>query len=109
MRAESDQPAAGSSPAASAGGAVAVLAAAAAFGSTGTAAHFAPAGASSASIGAARIAVGGVLLLALAVRTADGRRAARALLSAGVRRLARSHWPRPRWLVISCASSPRSG
>jgi DME family drug/metabolite transporter len=85
MRAESDQPAAGSSPAASAGGAVAVLAAAAAFGSTGTAAHFAPAGASSASIGAARIAVGGVLLLALAVRTADGRRAARALLTAGIR------------------------
>jgi drug/metabolite transporter, DME family len=66
-------------------GAAAVLVAAAAWGSTGTAAHFAPAGASSASIGAARIAVGGLLLLGLAVRTAASRGAARALLAAGAR------------------------
>ncbi len=46
-----------------ASGAVAILLGAAAWGSTGTAAHFAPAGASAASIGAARIAVGGVLLV----------------------------------------------
>jgi drug/metabolite transporter, DME family len=63
------------------GGAVAVLAGAAAWGSTGTAAHFAPAGASSVSIGAARIALGGLLLLVIAVWTSAGRHAVRALLS----------------------------
>jgi drug/metabolite transporter, DME family len=62
-------------------GTVAVLAGAAAWGSTGTAAHFAPAGASAASIGAARIALGGALLLVNAVRTAAGRREVAALLS----------------------------
>jgi DME family drug/metabolite transporter len=41
---------------------------AAAWGSTGTAAHFAPATASSTSIGAARIVLGGAVLLALALR-----------------------------------------
>jgi pimeloyl-ACP methyl ester carboxylesterase len=56
-------------------GPVAILAGAAAWGSTGTAAHFAPAGASSASIGAARIALGGALLFGLTMRTAAGRRA----------------------------------
>jgi drug/metabolite transporter, DME family len=63
----------------------AVLAAAAMWGSTGTAAHFAPAGATSASIGAARIALGGVLLLATGVRTASGRREVARLLAAGDR------------------------
>jgi drug/metabolite transporter, DME family len=58
-----------------------VLAAAAAWGSTGTAAHFAPAGASPASVGAARIAVGGALLLIIAVSTADLRRATGRLLA----------------------------
>jgi drug/metabolite transporter, DME family len=62
-----------------------VLAGAAAWGSTGTAAHFAPAGASSASVGAARIALGGLLLLAIAVRTAADRRAVRSLLSGSPR------------------------
>jgi DME family drug/metabolite transporter len=70
-------------PAGRAGGAVAVLLGAAAWGSTGTAAHFAPAGASSASIGAARIALGGLLLLTVAVCTAARRRALRRLLRAG--------------------------
>jgi DME family drug/metabolite transporter len=51
-----------------ASGAVAILLGAAAWGSTGTAAHFAPPGASSASIGAARIVLGGAVLLALATR-----------------------------------------
>jgi drug/metabolite transporter, DME family len=58
-----------------------VLAAAAAWGSTGTAAHFAPAGASPASVGAARMAVGGALLLVIAVSTADLRRATGRLLA----------------------------
>jgi drug/metabolite transporter, DME family len=66
-----------------AGSAVAILLGAAAWGSTGTAAHFAPGGASTASIGAARIAVGGGLLLLIALATAQRRRAVRALLSAG--------------------------
>lgn len=48
------------------GGAIAILLGAAAWGSTGTAAHFAPAGASAVSIGAARIVLGGAVLLALA-------------------------------------------
>jgi DME family drug/metabolite transporter len=58
-----------------------VLAAAAAWGSTGTAAHFAAAGATSASIGAARIALGGGLLLILALRTTASRQAVRSLLA----------------------------
>ncbi len=58
-----------------------MLAAAAAWGSTGTAAHFAPGGASPASVGAARIAVGGALLLIIAVSTADLRRATGLLLA----------------------------
>jgi drug/metabolite transporter, DME family len=66
-----------------AGSAVAVLLGAAAWGSTGTAAHFAPAGASTASIGAARIAVGGGLLLAISLATGQRRHTVRALLSAG--------------------------
>jgi drug/metabolite transporter, DME family len=70
-------------PLRSAGGALAILAGAAAWGSTGTAAHFAPARAGSVSIGAARIVLGGALLLALAVATADGRRAVGRLLGAG--------------------------
>jgi drug/metabolite transporter, DME family len=66
-----------------AGGAIAVLLGAAAWGSTGTAAHFAPAAASSASIGAARIALGGLLLFAFSVRTSAHRRAVRQLLAVG--------------------------
>lgn len=50
-----------------AAGAAAVLAAAALWGSTGTVAHFVPAGASPVSVGAARIVVGGALLLAIAL------------------------------------------
>jgi len=69
-----------------AGGAIAVLAGAAAWGSTGTAAHFAPRGASSVSVGSARIALGGLVLLAIAVWTAEGRRAVARLL-AGSRRV----------------------
>jgi drug/metabolite transporter, DME family len=65
-----------------AGGAGAVLLGAAAWGSTGTAAHFAPAGASSASIGAARIVLGGAVLLGLALRGRH-RDGLRALLAAG--------------------------
>jgi drug/metabolite transporter, DME family len=60
-----------------------VLLGAAAWGSTGTAAHFAPAGASSASIGAARIGLGGLVLLGLAVSTAARRDAVRSLLAGG--------------------------
>jgi drug/metabolite transporter, DME family len=66
-----------------AGGAVAILAGAAAWGSTGTAAHFAPAAASSSSIGAARIAVGGLLLIAIGSCTAERRRAVRRVLAVG--------------------------
>lgn len=66
---------------ASAGGAVAVLLGAAAWGSTGTAAHFVPAGASPASIGAARIVLGGAVLLAMAL--GGQRPQLRALLAAG--------------------------
>jgi len=66
-----------------------VVAAAAAWGSTGTAAHFAPADATAVSIGAARIALGGALLLIVAVRTAASRQAVRSLLAQrGSRRLA---------------------
>jgi DME family drug/metabolite transporter len=65
-----------------AGGALAILLGAAAWGSTGTAAHFAPAGASSVSIGAARITLGGALLCALALSSAGRRRAVHGLLAA---------------------------
>jgi drug/metabolite transporter, DME family len=58
-----------------------VLAGAAAWGSTGTAAHFAPGGASSVSIGSARIVLGGLVLLAIAMWTAQGRRAVAALVT----------------------------
>ncbi len=50
-------------------GAAAILAAAALWGSTGTVARFAPAGATPASIGAARIVLGGGLLVLVALRT----------------------------------------
>ena len=59
----------------------AVVLGAAAWGSTGTAAHFCPASASSISIGAARIAFGGLLLLLLAVARTDSRRAVGKLLA----------------------------
>jgi drug/metabolite transporter, DME family len=62
-----------------------VLAAAAAWGSTGTAAHFAPASAASASVGAARITIGGALLLITAVGTADRGRAMMGLMAGGDR------------------------
>jgi drug/metabolite transporter, DME family len=52
---------------AAAGGAAAILLGAAAWGSTGTAAHFAPAGASPVSVGSARIVLGGSILLVMAV------------------------------------------
>ena len=60
---------------------MAVLLGAAAWGSTGTVAHFAPAGASPASVGAARIALGGLLLLAIALGTRASRSAVRGLLA----------------------------
>jgi drug/metabolite transporter, DME family len=60
---------------------VAVLAGAAAWGSTGTAAHFAPPGATAASVGAARIALGGLLLLVIALRTPQSMRAVGTLLT----------------------------
>jgi drug/metabolite transporter, DME family len=56
-----------------AGGALAVLAGASLWGSTGTAAHFAPAGASSVSVGAARIVLGGSILLLIALRSRQSR------------------------------------
>jgi DME family drug/metabolite transporter len=61
-----------------AGGAGAILAAAAFGGSTGTAAHFAPHGASAVSVGAARIVAGGLILvlIALASRAPDANGAA---------------------------------
>jgi DME family drug/metabolite transporter len=65
-------------------GTVGVLLGAAAWGTTGTAAHFAPADASPASVGAARIALGGLLLLAVALATAGSRRAVAGLLSGGL-------------------------
>ncbi len=66
-----------------AGGALAVLAGAALWGSTGTAAHFAPAGASPVSVGAARIALGGLALAVIALSRPDSRRDFRALLRRG--------------------------
>lgn len=65
-----------------AGGAGVILVGAAAWGSTGTAAHFAPPGASSASIGAARIAIGGTVLLVIALSTSSRRHAVAALITA---------------------------
>ena len=62
-------------------GAMAVLLGAVAWGSTGTAAHFAPPGATAASIGAARIAVGGLGLLLVAVSTAASRQAVGRMLA----------------------------
>jgi drug/metabolite transporter, DME family len=64
-------------------GAAAILAGAAAWGSTGTAAHYAPAGASSASIGAARIALGGVLLFGIAVGSRGSRQTVTRLVRGG--------------------------
>jgi drug/metabolite transporter, DME family len=69
-------------PAVRAGGAIAILLAAAAWGSTGTAAHFAPGGTSPVSVGAARILIGGSLLFALAVSDRGQRGELRGLLSA---------------------------
>lgn len=62
-------------------GAVAVLLGATAWGSTGTAAHFAPPGATATSVGAARIAIGGVGLLIVAVSTSANRQAVTRLLA----------------------------
>jgi drug/metabolite transporter, DME family len=60
---------------------------AAAWGSTGTVAHFAPASASPVAIGAARIVLGGGLLLLLAIRNRAGRKEVAGLLrgSAAIR------------------------
>lgn len=58
-----------------------MLAGATAWGSTGTAAHFAPGAASPVSIGAARIVLGGLVLLAIAMRTRRGRRAVAGLVA----------------------------
>jgi DME family drug/metabolite transporter len=75
-----------------AGGAAAILAAAALWGSTGTVAHFAPAGAGPVSVGAARIVVGGALLLAIALcskpssGTGRGREIRRLLAASGAGR-----------------------
>ena len=65
-------------------GAVAVLLGASAWGSTGTAAHFAPSGATATSIGAARIAVGGAGLLIVAMGTAANRQTVARLLAGRV-------------------------
>jgi DME family drug/metabolite transporter len=65
---------------ASAGGAAAILLGAAAWGSTGTAAHFAPAGASSVSVGSARIVLGGAVLLVMAAGQRRSRGELRAML-----------------------------
>lgn len=64
---------AGQQVAGRAGGTLAVLLGAGLWGSTGTAAHFAPAGASAVSIGAARIVLGGAILLLIALRSAQSR------------------------------------
>jgi DME family drug/metabolite transporter len=77
------RPAGKTGGAGAASGSAAVLLGAAAWGSTGTAAHFAPPGASSPSIGAARIGVGGLLLFAFAISTASRRRSVGRLLAGG--------------------------
>jgi drug/metabolite transporter, DME family len=60
-----------------------VLAGATLWGSTGTAAHFAPAAATSVSIGAARIVLGGLLLAVVALSGSESRRDLSSLLRAG--------------------------
>jgi drug/metabolite transporter, DME family len=80
-----DDPQPHASTAGRASGAAAVLLGAAAWGSTGTAAHFAPGGTTTASIGAARIALGGLLLVVFAVSTQSRRHAVRHLLAGGGR------------------------
>ena len=82
MRPESGQAGGRRGPAVRAGGAIAILAAAAAWGSTGTAAHFAPGGASPVSVGAARILIGGSLLFGLAVSHRGQRAELRGLVRA---------------------------
>ena len=72
-----------------------MLLGAAAWGSTGTAAHFAPGGASSASVGAARIVLGGAVLLGLALRPRH-RSGLRALLGGGAAARA--------WLVLAAVA-----
>src|SRR5215469_8112075 len=62
-------------------GAIAILLGAAAWGSTGTAAHLAPPGATATSIGAARIAIGGAGLLMVAASTSANRQAAGRMLA----------------------------
>jgi drug/metabolite transporter, DME family len=79
-----------------AGGAVAVLLGAGLWGSTGTAAHFAPAGASTASIGAARIVLGGTVLLLIALRTGRSR--------SGLGRLLRGSAAQRAMLALAAAS-----
>ena len=83
-------------PGARPGGAIAVLLGAAAWGSTGTAAHFAPGGASPVSVGAARILIGGALLFGLAI-SARGQRAE-------VRRLAGAPGPARAALAAAAVS-----
>jgi len=61
-------------------GTVALLAGAAAWGSTGTAAHFAPAGTSALSVAAARIVTGGALLAVIALRSRPNRAGLRDLV-----------------------------
>jgi drug/metabolite transporter, DME family len=64
-------------------GTVAVLLGAAASGTAGTAAHYAPAGASSVSLGAVRIVLGGAVLFGFVVGRAGSRRDLLALLRSG--------------------------
>jgi DME family drug/metabolite transporter len=73
----------GGSTRGSAGGAVAVLLGAAASGTAGTAAHYAPGGASSVSLGAVRIVVGGAVLFGIMVGRPGSRRDLLALLRSG--------------------------
>jgi len=71
------------SPRESAGGAAAVLLGAGASGTAGTAAHYAPSGASSVSVGAVRIVLGGAVLFGVAVGQRGSRRDLLALLRSG--------------------------
>jgi drug/metabolite transporter, DME family len=73
----------GASARSSAGGAVAVLLGASASGTAGTAAHYAPAGASSVSLGAVRIVLGGAVLFGFVVGHPGSRRDLLALLRSG--------------------------
>jgi drug/metabolite transporter, DME family len=70
-------------PGARAGGAAAVLGGASASGTAGTAAHFAPGGVSSVSVGAARIVFGGAVLAGLALGHHGSRRDLVALFRSG--------------------------